>query len=552
MRADDLLDIIGEAADEHIADARNAPKRMSLRAKWISGLAACLAVVLGAGSFILPRIGGANSGGAGAGGGGHDGGSVFMSYAGPVFPLALRENDADISAERDITLDFAPWVRKWISNEEEAASRTELTDEERREVFEMYSEWYPDGGRYTSSGDILVTDEYTLSNSGAEDKTFRVLYPFAASLNTLAASRPTLTLGGEELAAELHAGSYAGSFQGAWEQWKETGENPGSLNLLNIESWEGYRDLLADGTYLERALGEAPDLSHIPVTVYKFTDAWGPADDDAAGIPNPSIRVTFEMDYEKTTVISFGFHSGLFDRENGIMGRGFSIREEHERGYGVPYYLIVIGDDVENLGWAGYVTGGWDTEKEVEAGVTVTRTESDLETALRTAVELNYRELSYMWGYETGEPEYSFELYYGLLKEHLLAYGVLAPGGAERYSDGAVENLDVAGVSRVFWLEAEVTVPAGGSIALTAAMRKEPSYDFYCAVTENRGVSGFDLVTRLGSELDITQQTAHLEDRGEIEIVRENFGFSLAQGIRKVTLDPNTPHYYLEVRSADK
>ena len=117
MRADDLLDIIGEADDEHIADARNAPKRMSLRAKWISGLAACLAVVLGAGSFILPRIGGANSGGAGAGGGGHDGGSVFMSYAGPVFPLALHENDADISAERDITLDFAPWVRNWISNE---------------------------------------------------------------------------------------------------------------------------------------------------------------------------------------------------------------------------------------------------------------------------------------------------------------------------------------------------------------------------------------------------------------------------------------------------
>lgn len=77
---------------------------------------------------------------------------------------------------------------------------------------------------------------------------------------------------------------------------------------------------------------------------------------------------------------------------------------------------------------------------------------------------------------------------------------------------------------------------------------KDPSYDHYCAATENKGVSGYDLVTALGSNLTFTQQTARLEDQGQIEIVRQNFGFDIANGINKVSLDLNVPHYYMEVK----
>ena len=41
--------------------------------------------------------------------------------------------------------------------------------------------------------------------------------------------------------------------------------------------------LLADGTYLVNALGEGPDVSGIPVTVYRFTDPYGPEEDEDAG-----------------------------------------------------------------------------------------------------------------------------------------------------------------------------------------------------------------------------------------------------------------------------
>ena len=547
MKSDELLDAIGEAKDEYVQDVRNAKvKKIPGWAKWTSAIAACLVLTIGVSLFF-----GGMGGNAGAGGSGHEDGSTFMSYAGPVFPLTLREENAAISAERTVTMDFEPWVPVWISNEEEAASRTNLTEEEKQDVIDTYNEWYPEGGRYQSSGKILVSDTYTLTNSSSEDQTISFLYPFASSLNGLSENRPTITINGEPINTELHAGSYAGTFQGAWENWAETHENPGSLNLQYIESWEGYETLLSDGSYLERALGDYPDLSHIPVIVYKFTDAWGPAEDDDAGIPNPSMRIMFELDYDKTNVLSYGFHSGSNDRENGIMGRGFSIREEGERWYGNPYYLIVIGDDVQNMTSQGYVTGGWDTKNEVESGVTITRTESDLESALREAASFYYGELTDVQNYVEADPEYGFEMYYGLLKEHLVAYGVLSEKEIDRYASGWIEELDIVGVDRVFWLEAEITIPAGESVTLTAAFEKEPSFDFTCADTANKGISGYDMVTALGSNLIFTQQTACLEDRGQIEIVRQNFGFDLENGIKEVTLDLSVPHYYLEVKGVN-
>ena len=142
------------------------------------------------------------------------------------------------------------------------------------------------------------------------------------------------------------------------------------------------------------------------------------------------------------------------------------------------------------------------------------------------------------------------EQYCGLAFDHLLAYGLLSNEPMERYDDGML-TMEFSQVDRVCWLEAEVTIPAGGSVTLSAAMTKEASYDFYCAHTKNQGVKGYDLVTTLGSNLTCTGQTAILEDRGQIEIVRQNFGFDLEAGIKSAALDLGTEHYYLEVKRAE-
>lgn len=509
MQANELLDMIGEVEEELILDARTKPKRKQSvnRMKWFGAIAACLLLVIGAGGLIRTGLNELFSNGSGAGGSGHEDGSVFMSYAGPVFPLALREENAAISAQRTITMDFEEYA-----------------------------------GAY---GKIPVSDAYVLTNEENEDRTVHILYPFASMLMDLEESRPVLTLNGEELPTELYAGSYSGRFQGAWENGTE--ENPGSLNLLDISSWEDYQTLLSDGSYLARALGEPVDLSDIPVTLYTFTDAWGMEENRDKGIPNPTMRVMFEMDYEKTTILSYGFNGNLFDEDKGMMGKEFSIPQPGERYYGNTYYIIVIGEDIKNITCQGYATGGWDTKKKIEAGVNVTRSESDLETVLCLVANDSYQEEIAMYS-NPEKPEYSFELYYGLLKEHLVAYGPLSENPASRYSSGGLEFLDVVTVDRVFWLEAEITVPAESSVLLEAICYKEPSFDYHCAATDNKGVNGYDMVTKLGSNLTFTKQSARLEDHGKIEIVRQNFGFDLERGVNEVELDLEQPHYYLEVK----
>ena len=552
MKASVLLDMIGNTDERIIEEAGKAKKPAAVR--WLRRLsvAACLCLAVAGGILFFTRPG-ANPGSLyGAGSTGHAGGSVFMSYAGPVFPLTLREENPAISAARRITLDFAPWVPVWISNEEEAASREGLTEEERQEVLDAHNRWFPKGGRYESSTNIRVTDSYTLTNADTREQTVRILYPFASSLNDLHKTRPTLTLNGEALDTVLHSGTYAGSFQGTWDFGAEAHDNPGSVNLDSFVRWEDYRDLLADGTYLQRALGDFIDFRQIPVILYAFTDARGPERNRAEGVPNPTIRVMFDLDYDRTRILTWGFNGGLTDEEQGIGGRLFGIPEAGTPGYGVPKYLIVMGEDVENLRFQGYATGGWDTKDTVEAGVTVTRRESDLEEALQLAAEAWYRVRPDEGDYLSASPEDGFALAFGLMKEHLAAYGVLSENGADRYAFGMIEDLfEVTAVTRVFWLEAEITVPAGGDAALEAAFEKKPSLDFGGAA-EHKGVCGYDLVTELGSDLAFTGQTARLEDRGQIEILRQNFGFDPAGGVTEVTLDPTEPHYYLEVKKAER
>ena len=547
----DAITLIDDDLIDEAADWAPARRKVVHWKRW-TALAACLAVVLGAGGLMkLGLFGGmgGNSGSAGNAGsnayaydGTDDGSTEFMSYAGPVLPLTTLESADALDVQRELALDFAPWEKVWYSNEEHAAETVGTDSADYQEALDQYYEWYPEGGYYRTSTDLLVTDTYTLTNSTAEDQTFTALYPFVSSLIDLSSTVPTLTADGEAQEAELICGPYSGGFQGVLG----ADDPEGSSNLNQLTSWTDYKALLADGSYLEQALAAPADLSGTSAVVYEFTNVEGPARTD--DIPNPSVRVWFDMDYDKTTVLSYGFHSGSYDPDAGEMGLGFSIREPDFRRYGQPYYLIVLGDDVENMEIEGYVTGGWDTEKKLdEFNVDVRRYETDLDTILRECVGYIYDNNE--WQY-SGSLGVDLETYYALFCDHLMAYGLLAEdGGAERYDRGWLSELsEVGAVDRVCYLKTEITVPAGASVTLAAQLRKPASFDYHCAHTENQGVYGYDAVTRLGSTLTFTRQTAELLDRGVIGIVRQNFGFDLAAGITSVTLDPAVEHYYLEVR----
>ena len=70
------------------------------------------------------------------------------------------------------------------------------------------------------------------------------------------------------------------------------------------------------------------------VTVYKLTAPYSPPKDEEVGITNPSLRATFQMDYSKTRILTYGFHGASFDPEGGIMLQDFSIPQPGDRDYG--------------------------------------------------------------------------------------------------------------------------------------------------------------------------------------------------------------------------
>lgn len=548
MRREELFDAITNVGDALVDGAAQAkPGRGKARWLKLGGIAAVFAVAIGLGAGALhgaiPLLPEGLGPGGNAAGSGHDGGSAFMSYAGPVFPLTALEGGQGLTAERALTYDFSPWTPVWHSNEEMAREDAQEDGTGYQEALDQYEALFEAGGYYETSHDLLVTDSYTLTNPTGEDRAVRLLYPFASSLWELSQHRPALTADGAALDTTLHAGVYSGAFQGAvGAEDQETG----SVNLKGFDSWESYKALLESGEYQAQALDGFPDLSRIQAAVYRFTNAWGP--ERESGVTNPSIHAAFSLDYDETTVLSYGFHGGCWDQEAGIMDQSFSIPEPGRPDSDSSQYLIVLGEAPSDFQVFATSSGAPEAKEDlefgVEAGVTVERYETDLDSALRTVAQLMYDG----WYWEGERPD--FELYFGLMKLDMAAYGPLSFSSKERYSDGWLAEGDFAQVSRVFYLETQITVPAGGSVTVEAAFTKAPSYDYYCARTDSQGVYGYDMVTRLGAGLDFTALTARAVNTEYTEIVRQNYGFDWNHGVSAVALDLDTEHYYLEVRQA--
>ena len=93
------------------------------------------------------------------------------------------------------------------------------------------------------------------------------------------------------------------------------------------------------------------------------------------------------------------------------------------------------------------------------------------------------------------------------------------------------------------------TIPAEESISVEVVMPKDASIDY---VGNDKGKDGFDMATKLGSNLTFTEQTASICRFEEIEIIAQNFGFDLENGITNVPLDLNQDHYWIQVRKVHK
>lgn len=230
------------------------------------------------------------------------------------------------------------------------------------------------------------------------------------------------------------------------------------------------------------------------------------------------------------------------DREAGWARHSFSLPEPDSPHAQDPRLLIAVGGALEDYTLQGYRDGGCDPAGSwTGVSAAVTRYESTLREVLN-ALCPSPDTLAHKYGGETDAASLSREVFFDTLCRGL---GTAVPADMTMLED-VFSWVNIQ--RRIFYTEAALTIPAGESVQVEAALPKEASFDFACAHTENRGIYGYDLVTRLGSTLSFTCQTAALAHTEQIAIVRQNFGFDLAAGLTSVPLAPDQEHYYLEVR----
>ncbi len=528
MNEQNLFDAITNVDEKHIIEAKETKlKRRGISKQGWRAMAACavLAVAIFGVTSMMTYFGGSSDGGSmpseGAGGGSE--GTVFMSYAGPVFPMTMQTGEDGIRAIRNVDYDFAPYepveqVR--ISGDGEEISYTDFDTE------------------------TIVTDSYTLTNTSNEDKTIRLLYPVAADLNDDARLLPSITVNGENTETTLHYGSYSGDFIGI------TGhEEAGLFNLEPLGEWSDYEELLADGSYIENMFEPYLSLEQ-NVTVYKFTNHSA----DFSQGENPTMAMFFNIDDAKSTTLTYQFNGGGFS-ETGDRRVSYSIPDGRRLQYGDARYFIVIGEDIDGYTLQGYQNGGCEPGEEIDsARADVERYETTLGDVLVEISKIYLAERNSYEEYTEIMEQVDIEDYIGLMSSLLHSYGILSEEPIERYAYGMLDDIlqETMSMDRLLYTAFDVTIPAGESINVTAQMIKEASFDYHGAGSANEGLNGFDMVTSLGSNILFTEQSASIQNGTHIDIKHQNFGFDVEAGITSVVLDSTVEHYYLEVTAKEE
>lgn len=391
----------------------------------------------------------------------------YLSYAGPVLPLTVLEQDTPITAAREVTWD--------VSSD-------------------------PSRARYE--------DAYTLTNPTPRAVTVTALYPFAGNFRDLAAQQPGITMDGQTLTPQLHPGAYAGGFTG-------TGDGQaGTCNLLQPSSWEDYAALLEDGSYASAALA-GPTLPQTPVVVYDFS---------ALSTPSPDLELVVSCAYDSsaTMLLSYDFSSGNWDGTNAWRQYGGRAVAD-----GCPT-LIVVGEDITSCS----LLDGYGLDAPELHGVTgqVIRRETTLAQALENLCRAYLAHQ--LPGEETWTDAVSLSDLTAAAAQLLTDHGPLSPAPVERYADGRLDELiaEAGTVSRVFYLSFPLTIPAGGTVTVTATGQKTASFDFPGTGGPYEGTQSYELASALGSSLAFVGQNARLLCGDDTTLAWDDYGFSAAGG----------------------
>lgn len=422
-------------------------------------------------------------------------GTIFMSYEGPIFPLTSMDDSEGIEVTREINFDFS---------------------------------------HYTNDIKIgsFIQDCYILTNTMDQDKTMRILYPYTSSFQE--GLNPQITVNEENIESTLYSGMYVVNLK-----------ERDNFNLSEISYWKEYKVLLEDGTYMQDVFQSYPELDEL-VTVYEFTNITdGGSDADA-----PTLNMEFSIDFDKTSVLTYGFNGGRNDSEAGEIERSFFIPEAEDDYIDQKRYLIVIGEDMESYRVQAYKSGGCYKGQELEgASADVTRYETTLMDVLKKITTEDYRFL--INDFKDNEI-FTEDVFYNEMCRVYAFYNQNGNDLTERYM-GMLEEIitEVFCYKRIMVQSFEVRIPAGESIDVSAELVKEGSFNFGGSHSKTQGLRGYDMVTLLGSTFTFNSQSASFSNLEGIKLVRDNFGMDGNKSVTQFDLDIDKEHYYIEISAVE-
>jgi len=283
-----------------------------------------------------------------------------------------------------------------------------------------------------------VTDRYEVTNETDTAQTVTLLYPFAGRFTSPAEVIPTLTINGDPLQTELTAGDYAAFFQNTDGRVAKTPEE--MWNLGGCQYASDYGEYLQNEAYLLGAL-EEPMLPQDPIVIYTAEppEAAATTGDFSCTVP------------EGVTIWAYGYRS--------VSGEGDRHTYAFMKLNGYPSELVVLGGDVS----------------EIDTALPYTRSETTLGAYLPTLTAYPIR---YQTGYERIADCTGDALKIRTAARWLAAYGPFGTTPAIRYHMITDIFEDLWNADRIFFLTAEITVPAGETVTVEAAMRKEASFEY--------------------------------------------------------------------------
>ncbi|MBR2046237.1 MAG: hypothetical protein IJ958_08910 [Agathobacter sp.] len=525
-----LYDAITEIDDEYVEKAENydlTPQKFTFKKRhlaWIA-TAACLCLIVGTVVSIF-------LGGRSGGGGAHEYGSAYMSYTGPIFPLTSTSDVTGIEVTRHTDWDFSPYESEihTIELHPDIPSNTETYTFDRYET------------------ESIVSEKYVLTNITEEDITLSLLYPFAARFSDKIQAVPQISVNGESANVTFFSGKYCGSYAPVWGD-EDSDEQ---VNLHEPSYWTDFKTLLTDGVYLADSMKEFPSLD-IPIIVYEYSNLTYTGNEKPT---NPTFSVHYKHDSTKTTISGWGWNAGGWEDD----GTGYYacsrvyVPDGNAIDKGATAYFIVIGEDIETPTVTGYINAGCDDGNELE-GVTADfkKYETTMEQFLLDICLADYVEnMEYMVGTDYSDETYiqsllTQEMLLGHIAQLMYDSGILSNNVIERYDTGWLEDYvyEFNHLQRVMYLSFDVTIPAESSITVDATMTKDASIDF---IGKNKDRNGYDIVTTLASPFTFTKQTASVSNYDSIEILDQNFGFDLENGITEVELNLNEEHYWMDIK----